>query len=369
VLKPTNATTHQTSDSEAPSILIVDDDPDLLAAMRRSLQRHGYHVVTSNGGSEALSRLAEETFAVVLSDVQMPGIGGVKLLQELRARHIDVPVVLMTGDPQFEAVASAIEHRAFRFLIKPFPEARLVEVIAQAINSSPDAALSRALASLRVTFAPIFRSADGSVYGRTVRVHTAEPTLPDLSALLENAGRQQRLHSAGQAVRDFVAHAIDSTEGDGCFFVRLHPEDLRDPKLYDASAPLSRCATRVVLEAPLTGSVHSLTNARASVTELRGLGFRIALDDLGAGYAALTSLAAVDPEFLELDGSLVHDAHESPARQQILSLLVSLGRELGSLTLANGVEKKEERDLLVSLGCDLLRGKYFDQPGEATSAL
>lgn len=345
--------------TEAVSILVVDDDPELLAAMRRSLRRHGCRVVTCRDGSEALSRLTEESFTVVLSDVQMPGIGGVSLLRELRARHFDVPVVLMTGDPRFEAVASAIEHRAFRFLIKPFPEAQLIEVLTQAIDAGPDSTLNRALASLRVAFAPVVRALDGAVYGHGVRVHTAEPTLPNLAAILETAGRRQRLRPTGRAVRDFVADAIGSRQREGCFFVRLHPEDLLDPDLYDAGARLSQCAERVVLELTQTDSVQSLADTHDSVALLRGMGFRIALDELSTGYAALTSLAALDPEFVKLDESLVRDIHASPAQQQIGSSLVRLGRELGRLTLADEVEKRAEHDVLAKLGCDLMQGSYF----------
>lgn len=342
------------------SVLLVDDDAELLAAMRRSLRRRGYHVVSSSSGSEALEHLAEGAFDVLLSDVQMPGIGGVSLLRELRARNIDVPVVLMTGNPEFEAVASAIEHRAFRFLIKPFPEAELVEVLTQAITAGPDAALNRALASLGATLAPIVRTTDGTVFAQGVRVQTGERTLPDLAAVLEAAERRKRLQATGQAARDFVASIIGLSEPEHSFFVRIDLRELLDPMLCASGVPLSQCAERVVLELVNTGSVQSLTHVRDSVVQLRDLGFRIALDDLGAGYAALTSLATLEPEFIKLNRSLVDHIHENRANQHIVGSLVRLGHEMGSLTVADGVTKQEERDVLATLGCDLMQGGYFE---------
>jgi EAL domain-containing protein (putative c-di-GMP-specific phosphodiesterase class I) len=344
---------------ESPSVLVVDDDPDLLLAISRTLRRHGFRVVTSDGGSQALGRLAEETFAVILTDVQMPGIGGVGLLRELRARELAIPVVLMTGDPQLQAVTSAIEHGAFRFLIKPFPEAELVGVLNEAVEAGPDATLTRALASLEVKFAPIVSARDGTVYGQEVRLRTAEPTLPDLTTLLESAVRRQRLQPSGRALRDFAADAIGSAEGDGCFFLRLHPGELLDPQLYDTGAPLSRYAERVILELTQIGHLQSFAIAPESVARLRAVGFRIAIGELGAGYASLTSLAALDPEFVKLDASLVRNVHQNLVKQQIVSSLTRLGRALGRQTVADGIETQEEREMLVRLGCDLLQGTAF----------
>lgn len=344
-----------------PSVLLVDDDADLLAALRRSLRRHGYRVVSSSSGSEALEHLAEGAFDVVLSDVQMPGIGGVSLLRELRARQIDVPVVLMTGNPEFETVASAIEHRAFRFLIKPFPEAELADVLTQAITAGPDAALNRAVGSLGATFAPIVRTPDETVFAQGVRVQTGERTLPDLAAVFEAAERRKRLQATGQAARDFVASIIALSEAEHSFFVRIDLRELLDPLLCASSAPLSQCAERVVLELIDTGSVQSLSHVRDSVVQLRDLGFRIALDNLGAGYAALTSLATLEPEFIKLNRSLVEHIHENQANQQILSSLVQLSHEMGSLTVADGVNTQAERDVIATLGCDLMQGEYFSR--------
>jgi EAL domain-containing protein (putative c-di-GMP-specific phosphodiesterase class I) len=225
--------------------------------------------------------------------------------------------------------------------------------------AGPDAALNCALASLGATFAPIIRTSDGTVFAQGVRVQTGERTLPDLAALLEAAERRKRLQATGHAARDFVASIIGLSEADHSFFVRIDLRELLDPMVCASSAPLSQCAERVVLELVNTGSMQSLSQVRDCVVQLRDLGFRIALDDLGAGYAALTSLATLEPEFIKLNRALVQHIHENQANQHIVASLVRLGHEMGSLTVADGVDKQEERDVLATLGCDLMQGEYF----------
>jgi len=93
------------------------------------------------------------------------------------------------------------------------------------------------------------------------------------------------------------------------------------------------------------------------------MGFRIAIDDLGAGYAGLTSFATLEPEFVKLDMSLVRDVHKSPMKEKLVGSITSLCKELGMMVVAEGVETPLERDMLVALGCDLLQGYLLAMPG------
>ena len=95
---------------------------------------------------------------------------------------------------------------------------------------------------------------------------------------------------------------------------------------------------------------------------LRGLGFRVAIDDLGEGYAGLTSLARVAPEFVKLDMSLVRGIDASPAQQKIVASTVQLCRALGSDIIAEGVETVAERDALVTSGSICCQGYLIARP-------
>jgi DNA-binding NtrC family response regulator len=100
-------------------VLVVDDDAALSRTVHRLLTARGYEVVTVNSGQAAIDALLRRHFDVVVSDIQMPGMSGVELLSEVRAHDLDVPVILMTGDPRIETAMEAVSVGALQYLVKP----------------------------------------------------------------------------------------------------------------------------------------------------------------------------------------------------------------------------------------------------------
>jgi EAL domain-containing protein (putative c-di-GMP-specific phosphodiesterase class I) len=375
--------------ADVTSLLVVDDDAAVLRVTKRALERRGYRVVACSSGEEALTWLTSETFDCMLSDVQMPGISGLRLLRAVRDRDLDIPVVLMTGNPNIQSAAAAVEYGAFHYLIKPVGNERIDEVVRRAANAGrlararreyleqygsgvfptgdragTDATLDRALASMWMAYQPIVDARSEAIFAQEALLRSAEPALPHPGAVLDAAQRSGRLYDVGRLVRAAVAEAIVGAPEHLLFFVNLHPEDLGDPALHAADAPLSSLASRVVLEITERASLEALPGVRSQVAKLRDMGFRIALDDLGAGYAGLTSFVRLEPEFVKLDMSLVRDVHQSAPKQKIIGSMVSLCHEMGKQIVAEGVEQAAERDTLVALGCDLLQGYYFGKPGK-----
>jgi EAL domain-containing protein (putative c-di-GMP-specific phosphodiesterase class I) len=104
---------------------------------------------------------------------------------------------------------------------------------------------------------------------------------------------------------------------------------------------------------------------------LRKLGYRIAVDDLGAGYAALGALASLEPEIVKLDMSLVRDIERHPVKQRVVAAIANLCRELGSRVVAEGVETRDELETITGAGIDLIQGYLLAKPqrGFATVSL
>ena len=111
----------------ARPILIVDDDPDILAAERQVLAEHGFRVREAHDGAEALRAMDEEPPAMIVLDVQMPGIDGPTFARELRMGLRRVPLVIVTGvaDPKREADRCNAE----AFLSKPFDSEDLLRLV------------------------------------------------------------------------------------------------------------------------------------------------------------------------------------------------------------------------------------------------
>jgi EAL domain-containing protein (putative c-di-GMP-specific phosphodiesterase class I)/ActR/RegA family two-component response regulator len=369
-------------------ILIVDDEDALLRVLAKMLGAAGYDVTTASDGARATELLSEKTFDAIVSDIDMPKMNGIQLLQTVRQYDADVPVVLMTGNPNLDTAVLAVAHGALQYLIKPVNMVDLRKVTLRAVSLNRmarlkraalglvndgglgmtdrlalEASFERALGTLWMAYQPIMRVSDRSLFGYEALLRSEEKSLPHPGAILDAAERLERLWDLGQAIRDAAAVPVPQAPEHAVFFVNLHARDLLDDSLTSPESPLSRIASRVVLEITERASLDQVGDVRARIGELRRMGFRIAIDDLGAGYAGLTSFATLEPEFVKLDMSLVRDVHRNQTKEKLIRSMASVCKELGMMVVAEGVETHEERDLLVALGCDYLQGYLLAKPG------
>lgn len=113
--------------------------------------------------------------------------------------------------------------------------------------------------------------------------------------------------------------------------------------------------------------VHDLAALQRFVERHRQQGYLIALDDLGAGASNLPRIAALRPQILKLDRDLVRDIDKDYIKQETFKSLVSLGRRIGAMILAEGVETQSEVDVCAALGAELFQGFYFGRPAHPES--
>jgi len=372
---------------EESAILLVDDDEDVLTVMQRGLENPRMRVAVANDGVSALEQLALQRFDVVVSDIGMPGMNGLKLLHAVREHDLDLPVILVTGNPDIRSATLAVEYGAFQYLIKPVVIERLRVVIARALDAGRlarlkrqcaqefgsgsfyigdragvDAKLDRALGSLWMAYQPLISAADGSVYGHEALLRSDEPLLLLPAAVFKAAEKARRVHEVGRAVRDAVAADLELMRASELAFLNMHPEDLLDPALYLPSAPLTRVAQRVVLELTDRASLDSVGDARERVERLRALGFRIAIDDLGAGQGDSGTFGSLEPEFVKIDLSIIRGVDKDPGKRRMVQALARLCHNMGKAVIAEGVENVGERDALIEAGCDYLQGFFLGIP-------
>jgi EAL domain-containing protein (putative c-di-GMP-specific phosphodiesterase class I) len=368
-------------------VLLVDDDEALRRAYGAVLERHGVKVETASNGRAGADRVKLEKFDVILSDISMPEMTGIEFLKAVRAHDVEVPVILMTGEPGVASAMRAVEYGAFRYLAKPVAAKELWETVLHAARLHQMATLKReahelpgreggrlgeraaldvrfswAMSLMWMAFQPIVAWRERRVFGYEALLRSDEPLMKDPGEILDAAERLGRLPLLGRAVRASVAAASAKAPGGTKLFVNLHSVDLNDDELYSPDAPLSRIASRVVLEVTERASLDGVGDLEARMAKLRGLGFQIAIDDLGAGYAGLTSFTRLGPEVAKLDMSLIRGVDTDPKRQSIVRAMKKLCDELGIAVVAEGVETAAERGMLVLLGCDLLQGYLFGRP-------
>ena len=371
---------------EKGRLLLVDDERALLEVWSEILGDAGWTVETAGDGAAALEILTRSSFDAILTDIDMPGLNGLQLLRAIRARDLDVPVVLMTGNPRTETAIQAVEQGALRYLVKPVAATTLTEAVQEAARlhniarlkrealaylggesalpgdlAGLQAAFGQALHGMWMAYQPIVRAADGHVFGHEALMRTAKRTLPNPGAMFDAAERLGRVHELGRAVRAAAA-SFATRDRDGALFVNVHALELTDDQIYAAAAPLSVHAASVILEITERTSFDRVPDLRAKVKALRSLGYRVAIDDLGAGYAGLTSFAALEPDVVKLDMALVRGVDHEPIKQRLVGSMARLCRDLRILVVAEGVETAPEKQVLTDLGCDLLQGYLFGRP-------
>lgn len=114
-------------------ILVVEDDQDMREFITDILSERGYSVTTAVNGKEALARLDEQTFSIVVSDLKMPVMGGVALLDQIIARDIVKPfIIIITAFGDIDEAVELINHGAYDYIIKPFKIEQLLIAVRKA---------------------------------------------------------------------------------------------------------------------------------------------------------------------------------------------------------------------------------------------
>jgi EAL domain-containing protein (putative c-di-GMP-specific phosphodiesterase class I) len=223
--------------------------------------------------------------------------------------------------------------------------------------------LSRCLGSLTMHYQPIVHAATRKRFGYEALLRSTDKSLPHPGAILDAAERLEKIPTLGRAVRSQVAREIAESPAErGVVFVNLHLLDLFDKQLSSAFAPLTRVASRVVLEITERTSLEGQADVRYRVQELRELGFKIAIDDLGGGHARMGTFSPLDFDYVKLDMSLVRDMDKHPMKQRLVKSITELCREHDTKVIGEGVETEAEARVLIDLGCDLLQGYLIARP-------
>ncbi len=117
-------------------LLLVDDEPDFTAGAARRFKRRGVAAQTAGSGREALMKLGEEHFDVVLLDVKMPGMDGLETLREIRKMAPEAQVILLTGHAGAETAAYGVSLGAFEYMLKPVVFEELFFKVMAAVHST-----------------------------------------------------------------------------------------------------------------------------------------------------------------------------------------------------------------------------------------
>lgn len=361
-------------------VLVVDDDGSFAITCARMLAASGYAVRVANDGQSAINLAEREHFDAMVTDINLPDQNGIQVMQGVRRNDPDMPILLVTGQPDLEIARAALEWDAINYLSKPVSAAQLEREIDRALHrrrtttrmrvvddqmeEAADASrrFSRALGGLWLGFQPVVSWSRKSVVGYQAIMQSTEASLSTPAGLLNAARELNQIGALGQCVRERVAALMTSDYCPDTMFVELRAAELFEEGLYDPRAPLAAFASQICFEINQAPTQAQVPEFRAHTARLRALGYRIAIGDIGAGDSGLASLALVEPDAVKLDMSVFRSTESLRVKRTLIRALVRLCEDLESSLIATGVDSEEERTLFTGFGGDLMQGLRFAEP-------
>lgn len=228
---------------------------------------------------------------------------------------------------------------------------------------------------IEVLFQPQFSCATGAVTGAEALARWRHPSLGeigarDLFAIAERAALVAPLsrHVVARALEDAATWPDNLT-----LSLNITPEELGDPRFAaDFAALIGRSQVaprRLMLEITEDLLLRNLPQAASALKALRGLGFRTALDDFGAGFCNFRYLRELPLDALKLDKAMVEGVPGDPTGTAVLRAILQLGKALGLAVYAEGIETEIQRAAITAEGCDYWQGFLRAEPMRSESVL
>lgn len=170
--------------------------------------------------------------------------------------------------------------------------------------------------------------------------------------------------------RKKIFESIGNLNSDCLLFINVEPESVTDIRWRQITSSsllvdLDLSPERIVLEITERCAIVDFVSFRAALKYFRALGFKVSVDDAGAGYGSLQAIAEIKPDFIKMDMSLIRGVDRDETRQQLVKIFVTLAENTGIKLIVEGIETKEELDTLINLGARSGQGYFFAYPDKS----
>lgn len=364
-------------------ILVVDDDAGVRDILRSVLLRIGHAVETAADGTEALVKAVSADYDAAVVDYQIPPPNGLDVLSRLRDIQPKCVRLLMSGTLDLPVVEDAVNRGEIaRVIRKPFDRDSFINALDTAITGRAklrDAyigalregfdlqrrQLEECLSAdaLALALQPIVHAGDSAVQGYEALLRSRHPGFDTPLALVSAAESQGMLGRLADRVAEHAARILAAMPGDLTLFINAHPAEFADENAVRLRfGRLLPWAERIVIEITERSDVLQIMNWHHALDFLTGAGFRIAVDDVGAGYNSLSVLAELHPAFAKVDMTIVRNIDSDMRKQRLLELLVHVARATQAQLVVEGIETRAEAAVVTRLGADYLQGFLFGHP-------
>lgn len=217
-------------------------------------------------------------------------------------------------------------------------------------------------------YQPILRLKDKTVLGFEALSRGARGTgLEAADALFGAATAHELLLELDRLCRARALLSSGRIPSNAKLFVNTLPATIRDPQfrgkpLIDFLDRAQVSPERIVIEITEKLVIENYSLFREAMAYFTDLGMSFAVDDVGAGYSGLESIARLKPAFLKIDTVLVRDVHSSLVNREMVKAIFSLGKGIGATVIAEGIHTEEEAQALQSMGVDYGQGYFLARP-------
>jgi EAL domain-containing protein (putative c-di-GMP-specific phosphodiesterase class I)/FixJ family two-component response regulator len=378
-------------DRSAIKVLVLDDEPFMLRLLAHLLGELGFtSVATCDNGEDALRRVGDAAGSpdLVLMDLNMPGMDGVEFVRKLVEQDFKGDLILVSGEDErmmhmAEKLIRAHRINLIGHLSKPFSIAGLSTLLDKSSSSvtrqkpaskayEPDR-LREAIVNgeLLNYYQPKVDVATGAVAGVETLVRWLHPqdglVFPD--QFIAMAEEHDLIDALTRAVlrAAFAQSAAWRQSGlQLCVSVNVSMDNLASVEFLDYIAGESLAAgvapADVILEVTESRLMLDQRAPLEVLARLRMKRYGLSIDDFGTGHSSLKLLRDIPFDELKIDGSFVHDAWHDPTARAIYDASLALGQQLGMVVCAEGVEDRDDWDLVKRSRCDKAQGYFIGRP-------
>ena len=374
-------------------ILILDDDTFMLKLLTRMLAKLGYSaVMTCDNGSDALRKIDQIDTRpdLILLDLNMPDMDGIEFVRYLVDRDYHGKLILVSGEDErmlrtAEKLVQAHKIPMLGYLHKPVDPDKLSEFLQKCTDSTADspspvdktysaADIRSAITNQELVnyYQPKVSVVSGEVIGvetlvrwhhpqdgvitpnRFIHIAEANNLIDDLTRLVLTQAIIQagKWHQEGQTLRVSINVTMDN-------LASLDFQDMVVNLVNENNLP----PQKIVIE--ITESQVMGADARVPLeilTRLRLKRFHLSIDDFGTGHSSLAQLRDIPFNELKIDQGFVHRAWQDDTLRAIYDASLAMGKQLGMDIVAEGVEDRNDWELLRQTGCDMAQGNFISEP-------
>ena|SRR3989338_5077210 len=363
-------------------VLVVDDESNIAQMMAMMLETRGYDVNVAGSGEEAIAK-AHTKPDLILLDLILPDLEGFEVCRRLREERIthDIPIIIVTVKYLFEDKIEGLYLGADDYMTKPFDYeelfARMEAVMRRSILFDEETVTDKEIIIEEIKkiiregqiipfYQPVFYLNPLRLLGFEALSRPPTKSILSNPELLFKAALRFGLYCDLEILswRKALQEAPVIMPGEK-LFLNCNPYLVESPKFFKIRSTFEESkflAKNVILEITERSAISNFQAFYERLQFYREFGFGVAIDDVGGGYASLESIVETKPQVVKIDTHLIANLQEDPLKRSLIKFIVSFCKENNIISVAEGIERKQDLDALLELGVDAGQGYLLCRP-------